>query len=221
MAYKSWLQSYSEYSLIPKYSFIGNFRETSKTVVNDTRNLPFINDIFDVGINGLNNDDCVLFTNMDICLFNDSAEKIKKFMKVYDCGYSPRLEVDNIPDEAQIDFSRYTHAKYGCDLFFFKVGWWKTVRLEYPKFFIGCCGWDMVLMATILKHGGGCVFYTNYHRNHKSGWDDTSPSNNYNKRNSYVKQLELIDWLPDDGNKKQDRYNWLLKMAESLNVDSP
>jgi hypothetical protein len=212
LALETWLLEYKK-GLIPKYSFINQYSVTSKDI-GDERILPYVNDIIENGVKYLNDDDVVIFTNLDICFKENFLKEIEACMKLYDCGYAPRIEAPNIVNINENILFSCPDAKYGSDVFFFKVRWWNKMKSVYPKYFIGCSSWDMILIAFINICGGRALYKINYHRNHKSQWKDENVANEFNKKNYYDLAMSLFDFFNDDGNPKVHRIGWIKKQAD-------
>jgi hypothetical protein len=208
LAYLTWCDQY-KHGLIPKYTFDYQFDRNSSEI-GGTRNLPYVNDIIDIGIMGLNDDDIVVYGNIDICFLPNFSKNIESAVREHGGVYSPRIEVGDVLD---IDISQYQHMKYGSDVFAFTVKFWKNIRKQYPLYFVGCSCWDTILICLIMKYGGKCVYNTNYHRMHTSSWAGINVENVYNLKNYYSKVLELFEYLPDDGTDRQQRRKWYTSQA--------
>jgi hypothetical protein len=210
-AFETWLEQYKN-GLIPKYSFITQYNFTSKDI-GDGRILPFVNDIIENGIKFLNEDDVVILTNLDICFKENFLTEIQLYMQTHECGYAPRIEVPNDKNLIIKKINSYPDAKYGSDVFFFKVNWWKRVKKFFPKYFIGCGSWDMILIVFMNICEGRAIYKINYHREHNSPWKSENVANEFNNKNYYELAIALFDFFNTDGNPKEDRFSWLKQQA--------
>jgi hypothetical protein len=141
---------------------------TSQSQLGDTRNMPFIKDLFEHGIKGLADDDIIVFTNADICILPNAPDQIRTKLALGDCCYSRRIDVKDCTKKPVGPMQ--THV--GADLFACKVSWWRAHRHELPDLIYSCEGWDFVARRIWKKHNQDAEIIPPviYHEIHHSYW---------------------------------------------------
>lgn len=159
-----------------------------------TRHLPYLRDLFDTGASKQPDDTILVFTNSDACMSAGACPRIAAALQTNDAGYGFRRDFYHdfnkpIPDT---DIHKGIHYP-GCDLFFFRVGWWRAYRDQYPDLVFAREAWDAclrVLMEQTNTSKPLAVPDLYYHRRHANGWENlairyTLPGQRHNLRLAY------------------------------------
>jgi hypothetical protein len=178
------------------------FKRSSKSELNDVHPLPFIKDMMDLGCEGANDDDVIVFTNRDTCLMKGIGKAILRDIKKSSCLWAHRWDFGHL-DKPLEPHQLFDGALYvGCDLFAFTVGWWKKHRDEYPDMVSAREAFDWMLRE-LMKLRGGVEWHTGiYHISHASYWynprvKNSNPSQLHNKR--LAREFLTKHKLPQDG----------------------
>jgi hypothetical protein len=83
-----------------------------------------------------------------------------------------------VPDDQVMLGNKYP----GCDLFAFRVGWWRRNHSLFPDMVLGRHSWDRLLRELIKLSQGREITACIYHERHPSGWESpqalqSDPSN--------------------------------------------
>lgn len=166
--------------------------------------LPYIRDLFDIACVKQPDSTIVVFTNHDICVRSDAALRIVVALQSNDAAYSFRRDHGRfdapLPDEQAAGGNEYA----GCDLFAFRVGWWRCWRHDYPDLLLAREAWDCclrVLMESTNANKPVSVPDISYHERHANGWESpyvryTLPGQKHNLRLAYT-------WLATRGLKPE------------------
>lgn len=164
-----------------------SFRD-SKSILGDTREMPFIRDMLDFAGNP-NNRDVIVITNADIGLPDSTIGRVMEAVHRDGACYCHRWDqltpFKRVPNRAM-----WKHLTFydGCDLFAFTTKWWHDHRLEFPDMLLGCECWDGAMRHLIRIHGGNEVTKAIFHQRHDSFWQ--RPENfRKNVGNAYNCQL--------------------------------
>jgi hypothetical protein len=144
----------------------------SGIVLGDSRQLPFVRDIFDFACRRAGADDIVVYTNADIGLCQDAPILIRDMMAEATCGWSARAAV-NLPRNPRTWRRELLDHRMGegSDLFAFTPAWWRTARGRVPDMVIGAEGWDAVMRWVMRESGGGELFpAVSWHQQHRPFW---------------------------------------------------
>lgn len=144
----------------------------SKTVLGDTRALPFIKDIISYGAAKADSNDILVFTNSDVCLVPEALSAIRAKLDKQPACYSRRVEVENALPPRNLSDIVNIKAHVGADLFAFRAGWWETHKHEIPDLLLSCEGWDAVARFWLRRHVKNPELNPPviYHETHKSFW---------------------------------------------------
>lgn len=165
------------------------------------RKYPYVLDVFDAACAGKQPDDCLIYTNADICVLSDCALICTAALQETDAFYSYRRDFNHdfhepIPDDVVLRGTSYA----GSDLYGFRVRWWREWRKDFPDMLIGNEAWDPVLrrLMEITNIGKPTNLPdTHYHRRHASRWEDGA--NRYRLK-SQLHNLNLASrWLKAHG----------------------
>lgn len=165
------------------------------------RKVPYVLDVFDAACDGRSPDDCMIYTNADVCVLSNCAMVCLSALQETDAFYSYRRDFNQdfsapIPDDVVLRGNAYA----GSDLYGFRVNWWKTYRKDFPDMLIGTEAWDPVLRRLMEETNRGKPVNlpnTHYHRKHASVWEDSK--NRYRLR-SQRWNLDLAKrWLTIHG----------------------
>lgn len=213
LAQSSWKELYENQKIIPL--------TINESVYN--KNIPKIKDLFDAGYNMcLNDNDVIMYTNSDICLTEDSYQKVIDSCNKYNCTFSFRKDfiVLNSPmNKNMVENANYSNGNIkpkGADLFAVTKSWWKKWRDYLPNDqVIGRPTWDWVFRITMGKSIEGDIVFTqpfeeqgsvcetpniSYHEIHDSYWE--KPENIFEENS--IKNTKIA-------------YNW---MKEKSSIDS-
>lgn len=201
-ARSTWLAEYDRSAWIECPVSDKDLKRNSKTVLGEVIPCPFIKDIFDIGCNAGEDSDILVYTNRDICLMPGIGKAIAKQLQSV-AGLSCHrwdFHSDNLPE---IHFDLMKGTWYcGCDLFAFKIGWWKKHRNEYPDMVSAREAFDWILRELIKLHGGAEWHTGIYHVAHSSYWyqprvKNSNPAQLHNKH--LARQFLTKHKLPQDG----------------------
>lgn len=176
----------------------------SSAMLQDTRNVPFIRDLFDWGCAHAMPEDIVLYCNRDIGLVTDAARLIGEgIVKGRGITCCPRRWMNPKPGRM---YKNLVGARPdgGFDAFAVTPNWWAQHRGNMPDMLIGREAWDTVLRTLAeewadqrprlrgVAQGVGQLLRSNaytdqvcFHKNHNSHWIAerlTSPGNLHNRR---------------------------------------
>lgn len=115
------------------------------------RALPFVRDVFNFGVRGLPDDAMMLFTPTDIGLSTHALASIELALSKEDAGDGNRHlfpgNLTKVPSDAEIASAR---QDYGKGMWFFRAGWWRKVRRDFPDMILPRTAWDW-MMKTLIK----------------------------------------------------------------------
>lgn len=139
------------------------------------RRFPYVIDVFDAACSGREPEDCMIYTNSDICVLSNCALICASALQETDAFYSYRRDFNEdftapIPDDIVLRGTAYA----GSDLYGFRVRWWRAHRKDFPDMLIGTELWDAVLRTLIETTNSGRAVNlpnTHYHRRHDSVWE--------------------------------------------------
>ena len=136
--------------------------------------VPYVKDVLDFACAKAAVNDIVCFTSTDLCVRSDCALIVASVMQDTPACYCYRREfladfAAPKPD-AEVDKGGDYSA---CDLFAFRVAWWKQHRAKMPDMLIARTSWDPVLVTIIdatCPPGATTLHNLTYHRLHESVW---------------------------------------------------
>lgn len=140
------------------------------------RKFPFVKDVFNVGCDGLRDDDIVVYTNADNMVRSDCCAVIVEALQNVDACYCYRRDFHHrvlspIPDadyEKGLDYA-------GSDLKAFRVDWWRRFRDEMPDMLMATEAWDAVMRTLIDEVNDPAVTRLHNlicHERHASYWEN-------------------------------------------------
>src|SRR5579859_2668061 len=111
----------------------------------DVRSVPYVNDLFDLGVEAAGDEGIVCWTNLDVCLVPQTAAVLRQKLSHAPCCRSARVNVDDAHvRRSWNDLARQPVAP-GTDMFAFRPEWWQTHRATFPDMFIACEVFDFML----------------------------------------------------------------------------
>jgi hypothetical protein len=169
IAKKSWEQAYASGRWIacpvPDSSLKKMFKD-------GTRQLPFVHDVLNAGLEVASRNDVIVYTNSDICFSPTISSKLQRFFHSHNGGYSYRRDFDRL-DGLKTESEIAHGAPYsGTDLFAVKAEWWRGKKDWFPDFILGAEAWDWCMRVYIdSQHGEACnIGDVIYHERHESEW---------------------------------------------------
>lgn len=139
------------------------------------RRLPYVPDLFDAACSGHSDNDCMVYTNTDICVVSNCAFLCSSALQETDAFYSYRRDFNEdfhepIPDDVVLRGTGYA----GSDLYGFRARWWRQCRKDFPDMVAGLEAWDPIIRRLIdITNPGKPTNLpdTHYHRRHDSWWE--------------------------------------------------
>lgn len=126
------------------------------------RQVPYLKDIIDQACSGLGDSDSIVFTNADICFYQNKLHKLER-----------EICEGRVVMSHRIDVSATEEALYpGYDLFAFTVRWWKDHRDLLVDLVIGTEYWDACFKELIKRTKSEYAELNDitYHHVHNSMW---------------------------------------------------
>lgn len=165
------------------------------------RRYPYVLDLFDSACVGKHPEDCMVYTNADICVFSNCALVCVSALQETDAFYSYRIDLNNpfhvpVPDDVVLRGTGYA----GSDLYGFRVRWWQQNRKDFPDMLIGQEAWDPVLRCLMNISNPGKqtnLPNTHYHQRHGSWWED--PNNRHRLKGQKHNLKLAFNWLKAHG----------------------
>ncbi len=163
----SWHKEYQNGCLIPNAVALDDLPRTSKSYLNDSRELPFVRDLIDK-CKWKKPNDFIMITNADTVFCQDTGLMFCAYLygsPGINAIYSHRKNFDK-PIRKQLTFDQLMKRgeKFvGIDLVCFSKQWWTENQDNYPDLLLGCEGWDWVFKFLIKRP----TFYeVIYHEQH-------------------------------------------------------
>lgn len=187
----------------------------------DSKEIPFIKDIFDYGYSLCeSDDDIIMYTNSDICLTSDIYEKVLESCKKWKCTFSFRkdfnFELKREMTKREIELTKWSggnETPTGADLFAVTKSWWEKWRDYIPDGqVIGRPSWDWVFRITMGKSVEGDIVFSqtfeeqgticetpniSYHESHNSYWEN---SENLLDKDSLKNVKIAYSWMKEKSN---------------------
>lgn len=143
------------------------FREEGRT-------LPFLRDVFDFAMRGLDPHDIMVHTNSDIHVRSDAPGTIALALQNTEAVYCYRRDFGRL--DAPLQDQQYVQGKAyaGHDMSAFRVRWWQNHRMEMPDMILGTEAWDPCLRILIDHSNRGSdnsVSDLIGHERHDSYWE--------------------------------------------------
>lgn len=161
------------------------------------KRFPYVKDVFDMACLQRPDEDCLIYTNADICVVSHCSVICALALQETDAFFSFRTDFNHdftepIPDDVVARGSSYA----GSDLYGFRVRWWRKWRKDFPDMLLATELWDAVMRHLIQFTNQGKpvnVTGTNYHRRHGSYWE--SNKNRYRLRGQLHNLTTGSRWL--------------------------
>jgi hypothetical protein len=140
------------------------------TTIGD-KNLPFVRDMIETGINIAEDEDIVAISNSDICVLPNITLKIIDLCNKFGSTYSHRYDFKIITELLNTEDDVNKGEKYlGCDFFTFSKKWWIKNKDLFPDMVLGREAWDMIYRRSVKENGGAELDKMTYHQVHSSPW---------------------------------------------------
>jgi len=166
-------------------------RHSGNVIPNETKNIPMIKDMIRMACIGRKDTDLIVLTNTDTCVASNLLERLTGSFPAYAYRYDFK-KLDRPIRDDQIALGK----KYqGCDLFSFRVGWWRRNHSLFPDMVLGRHSWDKIMRELFKIAGGREIDSLIYHERHPSAWENPSNLNNdpSNLRNAKLAR----EWLQE------------------------
>lgn len=219
LAGETWARENRGWTSLPIKLASGSVRETdplknntggphrSARDIGDSRDLLFIKDVIQRGVEACPGGGFVLLTNTDTCLtpgFKHTLQRLDG--EAYFSHRRDFLRLDRPLTQNEIEGGQWYP---GSDLFVFTPRWWEKHREEMPDMILGAEGWDKILRELIKLTGGSEIHGCCYHEKHQSQWEragsrENDPSNVYCRflAKKFLAEhglpLEEMEHLPSD-----------------------
>lgn len=185
VAKHSWHQHLYPHVLDKPFEITPTTRTADK-LVQDARDVPYVNDMLDHGFSDPSVD-AVMFTNSDIGFIKSPVEYLTKQLKACGCAWLRRLDFPRLSAPPTTTAGGVIGG--GADLFAVTREWWESNRTSIPLMFVGTEGFDFVLLAAMYRTGALMKQQPSllFHERHGSYWkkDKTtlisSPAQAYNR----------------------------------------
>jgi len=146
--------------------------------VEGTKKLPYIKDLINFGANKTADDSILILTNNDTGVRGDCCLQISAALQNNDAGYCFRKDFYHRMEKPIADDEVHKGMEYpGSDMFFFRVGWWRTYGQCYPDMLLAREAWDCTLRVLIEETNPNkplSISNLIYHERHANGWEDHS-----------------------------------------------
>jgi hypothetical protein len=213
LAQATWKYLYENENIIPhiKYENINN------------KSIPKIKDLFDYGYSMcLNDNDIIMYTNSDICLTEDTYQKVIESCNKYECTFSFRkdfLSKFNKPmSKEMVENTNYSGGNLtptGADLFAVTKIWWDKWRDYLPdNQVIGRPTWDWIFRIAMGKSVEGDIVFQQTFED--QGTICETPNISYHEaHDSYWEKPEnLLD--VDSLSNSKIAYNWMKEKSNDI-----
>jgi hypothetical protein len=166
-------------------------RNASNVIPTEKKNIPMIKDMIRMACIGRDDTDVIVLTNTDTCVASNLLERLTGSLPVYAYRYDFK-KLDSPIHDAEICLGQ----KYaGCDLFAFRVGWWRRNHALFPDMVLGRESWDRIMRELLKLSQGRELTCAIYHERHDSFWESAANINNdpSNLRNRMLARKWLMD----------------------------
>ena len=128
-----------------KIAMLGKYNRDSR-ILGETRDLPFLRDVLQYGLESCGHDDYLVFTNDDTILIQGIQNEIKRVLSRGVALTANRIDIERWsgvpPTTVQTNHQ-------GRDLLAFKSSWLRKHLNEFPDYALGLCDWDIGIAAHI------------------------------------------------------------------------
>lgn len=185
VARRSWYQHLYPHVLEKPFEITSNTRTADK-LVQDARDVPYVNDMIDAGFSDAAVD-AVMFTNSDIGFITSPVEYLTQQLNAVGCAWLRRLDYNRLTEPPKTTAGGVIGG--GADLFAVTRDWWERNKTAIPLMFVGTEGFDFVLLAAMYRSGALMKNQPNllFHERHGSYWKKDkstlihSPAQSYNR----------------------------------------
>lgn len=210
-AFNSWVGLY-EQGVIPCH--VWDYPRSGRSI-GDTRDLPYLKDILQAGLNVSQPGDLIMFSNDDTILHESTPKIIQQMIRGKDALSSFRLNFNEGKVPApNANLKRICNQGGQClgrDLFVFRREWLQLNFNSIPDFILGELEWDLVLSVIVRRTAGVMTTKKNFteiipkcdlprgyviHENHERNWVDARFSNSPAKIHN---NLLACEWYCDNG----------------------
>ena len=165
--------------------WFGTTDRRASQVIGDSRNVPYINDLFDFAAARAGEHGIACWSNLDVCFVPEASAVIRQRLNTAPCCYSCRIDVDDPQKPRQWHDLQGERVSSGADLFAFRPEWWHLRRSQIPDLFISCEAFDCVLMHLMSWDYAQAEIRPPvlYHQRHESFWMQNRLSNPAQRHN--------------------------------------
>jgi len=168
----------------------------------DGKSLPFMKDVFDLGVKDAADREICVFTNDDIQIHFSTPYAIAARLQETDACYCFRRDFPPGRTEP-VPYKDYIsgHDYPGSDLYAFRAGWWRRVRGQMPDMILANEAWDAVLRCLIdMTNRGkqtGMKDLIAHEKNGASWWE--RPENRYTLHGQKHNLTQAYHWFRKHG----------------------
>lgn len=202
-AQNTWQYLYEKYPIVPDHIYDGHIGKS----------LPNIKDLIDDAFGMCADNDIIMYTNSDICLSDDSYERILESCKKWECTFSFRKDfkekLNKRKSKKEIEVAEWY---VGADLFAFTRSWWERWRNFIPDGqIIGRPTWDWVFrIAMGYSIEGKKVFKRSLED--QGAICETKDISYHEKHDSFWEKSENI-FIDENIENSKIAYQWMLKKS--------
>jgi len=166
-------------------------RHAGNVIKEEKKNIPMIKDMIRMACIGRDDKDVIVLTNTDTCVASNIIQRLVGNLPAYAYRYDfKKIDKPILNDEICLG------NKYGgCDLFAFRVGWWRRNHDLFPDMVLGRECWDRIMRELFKLSQGRELQSAIYHERHNSFWENPYNINNdpSNLRNRMLARKWLLD----------------------------
>ena len=166
-------------------------RHAGNVIPDEEKNIPMIKDMIRMACIGRKEDDVIVLTNSDTCIASDFVKRLEGILPLYAYRYDFNYLESPISDDQIATGKKYA----GCDLFAFRVSWWRKYHTQFPDMVLGRHSWDRIMRELMKSTGGRELDQVIYHERHPSGWENPQ---NLHRDPSNLRNCKLArEWLQE------------------------
>lgn len=185
LAKKSWTAEYgSRWQAFP-VEYKKTLSRDSGTVLGDPRPVPFLKDVFQLGLQHTRyDDDVIVISNTDVGFSPGLTEKIRRLVLAKGSAYCYRADHKVVARPLDYVETVSGGMKGGLDLFAFTRKWVEKNFDRLPDMVFGRTLWDLVYRDLVKMTGGGELYGGCWHEDHVSFWkqNDENVGNLHNEK---------------------------------------